>query len=167
MQTGELLVFVLASKDTAGHQSIQTQNLTAAARRVGYGRNPISVGAARLRVSRAAAINGTNLARTCPSHGTQCHILTTAARFASSGAMPKPSFELDPREVEEFVRPLPARQQLVYRLAVRGLCARCRGDRQFQQRTDALVERFRKDLPAVLKEGDKLSDELTASVAGR
>jgi hypothetical protein len=35
--------------------------------------------------------------------------------------MHKPSFELDPREVENFIRPLPARQQLVYRLAVRGL----------------------------------------------
>jgi hypothetical protein len=26
--------------------------------------------------------------------------------------MPKPSFELDPREVEDFIRPLPARQSL-------------------------------------------------------
>jgi hypothetical protein len=81
--------------------------------------------------------------------------------------MLKPSFELDPREVEEFVRPLPARQQLVYRLAVRGLCARCRGDRTFRQRTDALIERFRKDLPALLSEANKLDEELTAAVAGR
>jgi len=81
--------------------------------------------------------------------------------------MPKPSFELDPREVEEFIRPLPARQQLVYRLAVRGLCERCRGDRQFGQRTDALAKQFRKELPAVLTEADKLSAELTASVSGR
>jgi hypothetical protein len=81
--------------------------------------------------------------------------------------MPKPSFELDPREVEEFVRPLPARQQLVYRLAVRGLCERCCGDRQFTKRTDALLERFRKELPAVLKEANKLGEELKASVAGR
>jgi hypothetical protein len=81
--------------------------------------------------------------------------------------MPKPTFELDPREVENFIRPLPARQQLVYRLAIRGLCPRCRGDRVFRQRTDALVERFRKDLPALLKEADKLSAELTASVSGR
>jgi hypothetical protein len=78
-----------------------------------------------------------------------------------------PSFELDPREVENFIRPLPARQQLIYRLAVRGLCPRCRGDRVFRQRTDALVERFRKDLPAALNEADKLSAELTASVSGR
>jgi hypothetical protein len=46
----------------------------------------------------------------------------------------------DPREVEAFIRPLPARQQFVYCLAVRGLCARCRGDRVFRKRTDALVE---------------------------
>jgi len=81
--------------------------------------------------------------------------------------MSKVSFELDPREVENFIRPLPARQQLIYRLAVRGLCPRCRGDRVFRERTDALVERFRKDLPAVLKEAHKLSAELTASVSGR
>ena len=72
-----------------------------------------------------------------------------------------------PRELEEFIRPLPARQQLVYRLAVRGLCARCRGDRQFGQRTDALAEQFRKELPAVLREADKLSEELTASAVGQ
>jgi hypothetical protein len=81
--------------------------------------------------------------------------------------MPEPTFELDPREAEEFVRRLPARQQLVYRLAVRGLCARCRGDRVFRQRTEALIERFRKDLPAVLSEANKLGEELTASVSGR
>jgi HEAT repeat protein len=76
-------------------------------------------------------------------------------------------FELDPREVDRFVRPLPPRQELAYRLAIRGLCARCRGDRAFRQRTDALVERFRKDLPAVVSEAAKLSAELTASVSGR
>jgi DNA-binding MarR family transcriptional regulator len=81
--------------------------------------------------------------------------------------MIKFQFELDPRKVEEFIRPLPARQRLVYRLAVRGLCLRCRGDRQSRQRTDVLTERFRKDLAAVIKEADKLSAELTASVSGR
>jgi hypothetical protein len=81
--------------------------------------------------------------------------------------MPKPSFELDPREVEDFIRPLPARQQLVYRLAVRGLCERCRGDRTFRQRTDALIEQFRKDLPTVLREAKKLGEELAASATGR
>jgi hypothetical protein len=81
--------------------------------------------------------------------------------------MSKASFELDPREVEDFIRPMPARQQLVYRLAVRGLCPRCRGDRVFTKRTDALIEQFRKDLPAVLKEANKLGEELTAAVAAR
>jgi hypothetical protein len=78
-----------------------------------------------------------------------------------------PSLDLDPGEVRVLLRGLPPRQELVYRLAVRGLCPRCRGDRVFRQRTDDLVERFRKDLPAVLKEADKLSAELTASVSGR
>ncbi len=78
--------------------------------------------------------------------------------------MPKPTFELDPREVENFIWPLPARQQLVYRLAVRGLCQRCRGDRVFRQRTDSLIEQYRKDLPAVLAEAAKLGEELVAAV---
>jgi hypothetical protein len=78
-----------------------------------------------------------------------------------------PTFELDPREAERFVRGMPLRQELVYRLAVRGLCPRCRGDRQFRARTDALIERFRKDLPTALKEAEALSAELTASMSGR
>jgi hypothetical protein len=78
-----------------------------------------------------------------------------------------PSFELDPREVEAFIRPLPARQQLVYRLAVRGLCPRCRGDRVFTKRTDALTARFKDDLAAVLREAAKLSDEIIATMAAR
>jgi hypothetical protein len=80
------------------------------------------------------------------------------------GAMPKPTFELDPREVEDFIRPLPPRQQLVYRLAIRGLCARSRGNRAFMARTDALVAQFHKELPAVLREADALSAELKASL---
>jgi hypothetical protein len=51
-----------------------------------------------------------------------------------------PTFELDPREAERFVRGMPLRQELVYRLDVRGLCPRCRGDRQFRARTEALTE---------------------------
>lgn len=65
------------------------------------------------------------------------------------------------------MRGMPLRQELVYRLAIRGACVRCRGDRQFKQRTDALVEQFRKDLPAVLKEAAKLEAELVAAVVGR
>jgi hypothetical protein len=78
-----------------------------------------------------------------------------------------PSFELDPREVDRFVRPLGQRAELVYRLAIRGLCERCRGDRQFRERTEVLIARYRKYLPRLLKEAEKLSAELMASVAGR
>jgi len=75
-----------------------------------------------------------------------------------------PSLDLDPGEITVLLRGLPPRQELVYRLAIRGLSARCRGDRQFRQRTDALIEQYRKDLPAVLKEAGKLGAELTISV---
>jgi hypothetical protein len=85
----------------------------------------------------------------------------------TSPAMTKPSFEIDPREAEYFVRTLPPRQELVYRLAVRALSARCRGDRQFRLRTETLILQFGKDLPAVLEEAEKLSADLAASVAGR
>lgn len=76
-------------------------------------------------------------------------------------------FELDPLEVDRFVRPLGQRAELVYRLAIRGLRERCRGDRQFRQRTDELMEKFRKDLPAVLAEARTLADEFIASVSDR
>jgi hypothetical protein len=75
--------------------------------------------------------------------------------------------ELDPREAEDFVRPLPARQQLVYRLAIRGICARCRGDRAFQARTEALAAKFKAELPAIMTEAAKLADGLTASARAR
>jgi hypothetical protein len=81
--------------------------------------------------------------------------------------MSKASFELDPREADAFVRGMAPRQELVYRLAIRGICLRCRGDRQFTKRTDALIDQFRKDLPAVLRDANKLADELTAAVAAR
>jgi len=74
-----------------------------------------------------------------------------------------PTLDLDPGEVTVLLRGLPPRQELSYRLAIRGLSARCRTDRQFRQRTDALVEQFRKDLPAILIEANKLGEELTAS----
>lgn len=77
------------------------------------------------------------------------------------------SFEIEPREVEYFVCTLPPREELIYRLAVRALSARCRGDRQFRQRTETLVLQFGQDLPAVLVEADKLSAELAASVSRR
>jgi hypothetical protein len=78
-----------------------------------------------------------------------------------------PGFELDPHEAERFVRGMPLRQELVYRLAIRGLSARCCGERLFKAHTEALVEQSRKDLRAVLREASKLEEELAASVAGR
>jgi hypothetical protein len=78
----------------------------------------------------------------------------------TSPAMPT-SFEIDPREAQYFV------QELVYRLAVRALSARCRGDRQFRLRTETLILQFGKDLPAVIEEAEKLSADLAASVSGR
>jgi hypothetical protein len=82
-----------------------------------------------------------------------------------SGALNRvmPRFELDPREADAFVRGMEPRQELIYRLAVRGLCPRCRGDRQFRARTEELVFEFRKDIGAVLREADALAAELTAS----
>lgn len=77
------------------------------------------------------------------------------------------SFEIDPRVAERFVSTLPPRQELIYRLAVRNLCARCRGDRQFRQRTEMLIVQFGKDLPAVMQDARKLEAELMASVARR
>jgi len=84
-----------------------------------------------------------------------------------------PRFELDPREADAFVRGMPSSAEWsrdsssVYRLAVRGICAQCRGDRQFRERTDALVSRFRKELPAILCEARQLEAELLASVEAR
>jgi hypothetical protein len=79
------------------------------------------------------------------------------------------ALDLDPREVDRFVRPMSPRQELiyrlVYRLAIRGLCERCRGDRQCRQRTDALIARLREELPALLRDADRLAEEMTT--AGR
>jgi hypothetical protein len=83
--------------------------------------------------------------------------------------MPRPRarFEMDPREVENFVRPMPPRQELVYRLAARGLCQRCRGDRAFQHRTDELMVQFKDDLAGVLQDAAALEAKLIESVSQR
>jgi hypothetical protein len=49
----------------------------------------------------------------------------------------KPRFTFDPREVDDFVRKLDPRRELIYRFAIRGPCTRCRGDRAFRARTVA------------------------------
>jgi hypothetical protein len=76
-----------------------------------------------------------------------------------------PTLDLDPGEVTILVRGLPLRQELVYRLAIRRLSARCRGDRQFRRRTEDLTTRFKSDLPAILSEVTALSDALVMTVA--
>jgi hypothetical protein len=76
-------------------------------------------------------------------------------------------FEFDPREAAAFVRGLDARQELVYRLAIRGICPKCRSDRAFTRRTEELVAQFRIDTAAVLKDAAALGDWLEAKAASR
>jgi hypothetical protein len=76
-------------------------------------------------------------------------------------------FELDPREADRFVRGLVPRQELVYRLAIRGICPKCRDDWAFNQRTDALASRFRSDMVAVFRQAAALSNWLEQKAAAR
>jgi hypothetical protein len=73
-----------------------------------------------------------------------------------------PRLELDPGEVTVLMRGLAPRQELVYRLAVRRLSTRCRGDRQFRRHTEDLTTRFKSYLAAILVEVTALSDALVA-----
>ena len=70
-------------------------------------------------------------------------------------------FELNPREVDQVVVLLHPRRELVYRLAIRGLCTRCRVDRAFTTRTHALLERHLDELAELLSEAKALAAELT------
>ena len=67
----------------------------------------------------------------------------------------------DPREIDAFVAKLDPRRELVYRIAVRDLCDRCRCDRRFKQRTEELMQRFKGELSSVLIEAGKLTADLT------
>lgn len=78
-----------------------------------------------------------------------------------------PSFDLDPGEVTVLVRGLLPRRELVYRIAILGLSARCRSDRQFRERTGELTTRFRGEMPTILTEAETLADELTAAARAR
>jgi hypothetical protein len=71
------------------------------------------------------------------------------------------AIHLDPREVENYVTGLPPRRELIYRLAVRRLCGRCRGDRRFTERTQGLMQQFGADLVEVTAEAAELERELT------
>jgi hypothetical protein len=68
--------------------------------------------------------------------------------------------EFDPREVNDLVAKLDPRCELVYRLAIRDLCDRCRCDRKFKQRTEELMQCFTGELSAVLTEAGRLAAEL-------
>ena len=67
----------------------------------------------------------------------------------------------NPRGIDAFVAKLDPRRELVYRIAVRDLCDRCRCDRRFKQRTEELMQRFNSELSAVLTEAGKLAADLT------
>jgi hypothetical protein len=90
-----------------------------------------------------------------------------SAELQNPGSMTKVRFELDPQEADAFVCGMPPRQELVYRLALCGLCARCRRDPAFTRRTNELIAQFDTDLPAVRTEANKLGKEIAASVAAR
>jgi hypothetical protein len=81
--------------------------------------------------------------------------------FLPDAAPVKPRFTFDPREVDAYVAKLNPRRELVYRLAIRGLCNRCRGDRRFKARTEELMAKFKDDLGAVLTEAGQLERDLT------
>ena len=70
-------------------------------------------------------------------------------------------FELNPREVDRVIVLLQPRRELVYRLAVRRLSARCRDDRAFNARTHALLERYLNELDELVAEAKALAAELT------
>jgi hypothetical protein len=78
----------------------------------------------------------------------------TLSLSAVRGRMPT-RFTFDPREVDDYVRKLDPRRELVYRLAIRGLCDRCRGDRAFKARTEELMARYKDDLGAVLADAGR------------
>jgi hypothetical protein len=78
-----------------------------------------------------------------------------------------PDFDLDPREVDALVRRMPPRQELVYRLLCRGICARCGGDRRFMRRTDELTFEFRHQLADILKDAAALAGLMAATVEAK
>ena len=78
-----------------------------------------------------------------------------------------PSFELEPREIDAFVRGMEPRQELVYRLLCRGICARCGADHEFMRRTDELTFKFQHQLADILKDAAALAEWMTATVEAR
>jgi hypothetical protein len=69
----------------------------------------------------------------------------------------KPRFALDPRELEAFLAKLDPRCELIYRVAMRGLCC---GDQGSEARTKVLMTRFKDDLGDVFEEAGELAHEM-------
>jgi hypothetical protein len=107
------------------------------------------------------------LARLAPNAAGRGFSLDRAASIRSPGAMPQPKLRARPREVDEFNPPAVSAPAACLPASSAWLLRPLRGDRAFRQRTGALVEQFRKELPAVLKEAAKLEEKPTAAVAGR
>jgi hypothetical protein len=68
--------------------------------------------------------------------------------------------ELDPNEVDAFMKPMGERQQLVYRLAINGLSSRCRTNRVFRDALDRLIVQFAGDLGPITAEAMTLAADL-------
>jgi hypothetical protein len=61
------------------------------------------------------------------------------------------------------------RQELIARLAVRGLCDRCRDDRAWRARVDELMPRFGNKaakIGVLLREAERLERDLVTSLLG-
>ena len=97
-------------------------------------------------------------------HQPSCRHVTVTTRSAAAACyrpVATPSLTFDPREIDAFVAKLDPRRELVYRVAIRDLCNRCRCDRRFKQRTEELMQRFNGELGAVLTDAGKLAADLT------
>jgi hypothetical protein len=78
-----------------------------------------------------------------------------------------PDFDLAPREVDALVRGMLPRDELVYRLLCRGICARCGADGRFMKRTDELTFEFRHQLADILKDAAALAERMAQTEVGR
>jgi hypothetical protein len=71
-----------------------------------------------------------------------------------------PRFELDPDEVERFLKPMEPRTQLIYRLCINGVSSRCRSNPVFGNRLNNLIVQFSDDLAAIISEATTLTRDL-------
>jgi len=83
--------------------------------------------------------------------------------------MANPWYHLDPRspEVLKLLRGLDPAQELVARMALNGLCPRCRGDRTWRQRVQELQEttcRNDDDLARIMTRSREFERELRGAL---